>query len=77
LGFFNLLPIFPLDGFNVVRGLLPGKIGDDFAQMAAWGPAILFGLVGLGMFTGFSPLSYILSPLINGSARFLLGGRFF
>jgi Zn-dependent protease len=73
LGVFNLFPIFPLDGFNVVRGLLPAKLGDEFARLAPWGPGILFALIGIGLFTDFNPLSMLLLPLVNAIAGVLLG----
>lgn len=77
LGFFNLIPLFPLDGFNTVRGLLPPKLGDQFGQLAPWGPGILFALIGIGLFTDYSPISMILSPLLDAALDILIPrGRF-
>jgi Zn-dependent protease len=50
LAVFNLLPIFPLDGFNVVVNVLPLKAGSKLAQYAHWGPGILMLLIFLPQF---------------------------
>ena len=63
LALFNLLPIFPLDGFHVVKALLPLNQAYSFAKFnEAYGPYLLFGIIGLGWFTGgkISILSWVL-----------------
>lgn len=47
LAVFNLLPIFPLDGFNVVVNVVPRGLGAKMAQYAHWGPGILMLLIFL------------------------------
>jgi len=47
LAVFNLLPIFPLDGFNVVVNVLPRELGTKLAKYAHWGPGILMLLIFL------------------------------
>jgi Zn-dependent protease len=47
LAVFNLLPIFPLDGFNVVVNVVPSAIGAKLAKYAHWGPGILMLLIFL------------------------------
>lgn len=45
LGFFNLIPIHPLDGFKVVNGLLPYELSLQWMQMAPYGMYLLLILI--------------------------------
>jgi Zn-dependent protease len=45
LGFFNLLPFGPLDGFKIVFGFLPHNLAIQWAQMESFGLYILLFLV--------------------------------
>lgn len=47
LAAFNMLPLFPLDGFSVVRGLLPARLAGEFEKLAPYGMPILMGLIFL------------------------------
>jgi Zn-dependent protease len=47
LAVFNLLPIFPLDGFNMAINLLPSRIAGKLAKYGHWGPGILMLLIFL------------------------------
>jgi Zn-dependent protease len=51
LGFFNLLPLFPMDGGRILQGLLSGKVGDRRATIiaATVGRVLAVGLVLLGL----------------------------
>jgi Zn-dependent protease len=53
LFFFNLLPIAPLDGFNVLLGFLPYPASANFRRLEPLGPMILLFLLifGRGLFT--------------------------
>jgi Zn-dependent protease len=63
LALFNLIPVPPLDGGNVLAGLLPPRAAVTFVQMRRYGFLVLYAL----MLTGV--LSAILLPPFN----FLVG----
>ncbi|MCL4395624.1 MAG: site-2 protease family protein [Chloroflexi bacterium] len=48
LSLFNLIPVFPLDGFSVLLGLLPPSMADQYEQTKQWGILVLFVLIFLG-----------------------------
>lgn len=53
LAVFNLIPIAPLDGFNIALGILPRRQAAAVARLEQYGPLILLVFVFLGYFTGF------------------------
>ena len=53
LGFFNLIPIPPLDGSRIVTGLLPRSLAIEYMKLERFGFLILFGLLYLGIFRRF------------------------
>ncbi len=65
LGFFNLLPIPPLDGSHVLESLLPYQMAEAFAQIRPYGIFLLLALMYLGV------LAFITTPIIY-VLRFLL-----
>ncbi len=69
LAFFNLIPVFPLDGFAILKGLLPADLAYQFEQTRLWGVALLFLLV----FAGGGILGAIVNPPIVFVMRLLIG----
>jgi len=76
LAVFNLIPIPPLDGFNVALGILPRDSARAFARIARYGPVILIVLLAVGYLTRFNPLWEVMHPIIDGFAVLFTGRRF-
>ena len=64
LAVFNLVPIHPLDGFKIVGGILPEEYAHQWAELERYGMIFLIFLI-LPIFGGASPISQIVSPVIN------------
>jgi Zn-dependent protease len=62
LAFFNLIPVPPLDGGNVMLGLLPPRLAAGYSQLRQYGFIVLYAL----MLTG------IASALILPPTRFFM-----
>mgnify|MGYP000131934289 CR=1 FL=1 len=68
LGIFNLLPIPPLDGSNILLGILPPRLGNMLIQYRTYGFLVLVGFL-IVLFASDVPL---IKPLINRLTLFLL-----
>lgn len=65
LGIFNLLPIFPLDGGNILRGIIPDAMVESFDKYARYGMFLIIILFFTGLLKFLSiPIDYILSGLL-------------
>jgi Zn-dependent protease len=80
LAVFNLIPLPPLDGFNVLQGIL-GTVrtkwahewGSALDRVAPYGPILLLALLSLGWFGGMNILSRIMGPPMNALLNLMLG----
>ena len=70
LSIFNLIPIFPLDGFHIVEGLLPEDAARQWHQLQSLGFIMIFVLV-FPLF-GSSPVLSLIQPMINLILNLLL-----
>jgi Zn-dependent protease len=59
LAIFNLLPVPPLDGGRVLRGLVPESLGRLLDRVEPWGLILVFALLYFGM------LNRVLVPVIQ------------
>jgi len=59
---FNLLPIAPLDGYQVTVGLLPYEIATVIARYQSQGPIILMLIIVAGSVFQFNLLGLLLGP---------------
>ena len=74
LAIFNMLPIPPLDGSKILRGLLPYRYEYISNTLEQFGPWILFSLILIGMMSGFSLFWLFMSPFVRFfSSLFTLG----
>ncbi len=73
LAVFNLLPVPPLDGSKIMYGLLPPQYDHLAYNLERYGPMVLFGLVMMGMLTGYSILWALIGPFVRFFA-FLFAG---
>jgi Zn-dependent protease len=93
LAIFNLAPIYPLDGYQIVYTLLPSRQAVQFAKSAPYGPFIILGILfllpflaqigGLSGFFLFHIPTYILlasnylTSFVSGLPSALIGTIYF
>lgn len=76
LGVFNLIPIHPLDGFKIVEGILSEEYARQWKELEGYGMIFLLFLV-FPIFGGASPVSQLISPIIDTILSLLLPGSRF
>jgi len=65
LAIFNLLPIYPLDGFRVLTGILPLEYAKNFAKATRYAPHVMLGIIVLERVIHYPILSQIFSFVFN------------
>ena len=71
LAIFNLVPVFPLDGEKILKGLLPHDLAVEYENlMRQYGTLILIMLL-LPLAGGTSPISAPISALISPAISFV------
>lgn len=68
---FNLLPIPPLDGSNVLAYFLPPEMAYKYMSLSRYGFIILIGIILVGQFTGYSLVGEVIFPMVRGAAALL------
>lgn len=71
---FNLIPLPPLDGEEVLAFILPPNLQQKWETIRPYGPYILIILLVLGPMFGLNIVDAIISPLVFSLGRILLGG---
>lgn len=77
LGAFNLIPLAPLDGSKVLRGIVPRNIGESLEQLEPWGPGILLAIIMIDFVLPVSILASTIGPVVNFFAGIFVGHRVF
>ncbi|MCX7956163.1 MAG: site-2 protease family protein [Patescibacteria group bacterium] len=70
LGFFNLLPISPLDGFKIVGGIIPKEKEKEWYSLEKYG--IFFLLLMIIPFGGSSMIDTFLKPIATFIIKLLI-----
>src|SRR6266704_3953546 len=75
LAIFNLILLYPLDGYQIVYTLLPSRQAVQFAKSAAYGPFIILGILFLLPFLG--QISGLGSLFIFHIPQYILLGSYY
>lgn len=70
---FNILPIFPLDGSHILKGLLPPHLAYKYSQYDRQLMMILLGIIFISYFAHISILGFIVWPPVDIMARLFSG----
>ena len=73
LGFFNLVPLSPLDGAKVAIGFAPPELAGWLARTERYGPPVLMGIIMADIFLDIGILGTVLFPPVDFFSRLLVG----
>jgi len=66
LAVFNLIPLSPLDGSQILSPFLEKRFGTDIMwKMKVYGPQILFFILIFSAITNIHIFSFIINPIFN------------
>ena len=71
LAVFNMLPVYPLDGSSVLKGMVPGSVAERLTSLDKFGAFLILGVFLLDQFADTGILGTILMYPINYSVLFL------
>ena len=71
LAIFNMLPMFPLDGSSVLKGMVSHKVADKLTDLDRFGAFLILGIFLMDHFAHTGILGTILMTPINYSVLFL------
>jgi Zn-dependent protease len=72
LCFFNLIPLYPLDGSHILKGLLPRGMIPGYERLNGYSPFLLLGLVAMGSVFQVSVLGNVLGPPVRFFSRLFI-----
>ena len=72
LAWFNLLPLYPLDGFRILSGLLPYRYNNIISFLEYYGPFLFIGIILFSYLTGMRIIGAVLFPLVNATLNLFL-----
>ncbi len=77
LAFFNLIPLFPLDGEKILMYFLPYEQARKFEQFRNQSTMILFGVIMVSMMFDIPILWYYIHFFVSPISTFLVGSSLF
>jgi len=73
LAIFNLIPVSPLDGSQILSGILIKHNPRWVYNLKVHGPKILLAAILIGSFTSFSPIWWLIGPTVKYFTLLFIG----
>ncbi len=71
---FNLIPLHPLDGSRVLKGLVSERTAESLERWDMAGPMLLMLLIFAGRASGVDPLGFLMGPVVRTLRGVVTGG---